>query len=478
MKKDLFQKILTILILSLLCVSAFWIRFENFQRSPNVTIDEMVYARMGAQMAENPFDYNTLDYGQDLAQGGRDLPDYFFEPLFKHPPLFSALIAISFKIKGSEFKNSIYPALWAGVLSILVIYFLGSILYSRATGLLAALLLWLDPISVVCSQKVWMDPLIAFFVLLAVTCLAYAVKNEKPWFFVWAGLAAGSAMNTKYTGILVIFIGLAYALLYERSLFKIRRFRIGMILPVLMLTPWFLWNGAVYGTDHLFDILRNHLELQTIVQIILQNMFLFTFLLSLLLAAQILLKNFYRPSRPQAPQQSLLKNTGSWLESFSCVLIIIILAGWFKEYILRSLNFFDIPMGTWYQGVFSQEPPKFYIGRLIEFCALYTFGIVSLLTFHQKTPKEEALVRLSAGIILVFFILWGNFQSRYILSAVPFVVLLTSDFLIKALRWMETQPFILRVFEKPLFIVFILYAISKTAMINIHFAFPNDMCYF
>ncbi|HRZ39620.1 MAG TPA: hypothetical protein P5246_01290, partial [Candidatus Omnitrophota bacterium] len=165
-------------------------------------------------------------------------------------------------------------------------------------------------------------------------------------------------------------------------------------------------------------------------------------------------------------------------ESFSCVLIIIILAGWFKEYILRSLNFFDIPMGTWYQGVFSQEPPKFYIGRLIEFCALYTFGIVSLLTFHQKTPKEEALVRLSAGIILVFFILWGNFQSRYILSAVPFVVLLTSDFLIKALRWMETQPFILRVFEKPLFIVFILYAISKTAMINIHFAFPNDMCYF
>ena len=97
------KNVLIVLILSALTLCAFLTRLENVKKSKLISIDEMVYYRMGAQLKNDIFNYNTIPYANDLSKQGRDLPEYFFDPLFKYPPLFSLLIMESINLFGQNF---------------------------------------------------------------------------------------------------------------------------------------------------------------------------------------------------------------------------------------------------------------------------------------------------------------------------------------------------------------------------------------
>ncbi len=383
------------------------------------------------------------------------------------------------KMFGANMVSAAYVALLLSVLMIVLIYFFGEALFGREVGLFAAFLLWMDPVSIICSQKVWMDSGIAFFTFLSALCFFLAVKNKIPWLFIASGITAGLAVNTKYTGVLIIFSFIVYAAVYDLALFKKRQFQIGvLILPFLMLVPWFLWNMQVYGKGNILTVLKQHSELQSVIGIFKEHIFLFSFLTFVFLLCFILFKKFFRPKPYHQPMKVLFAVRPSFFQKASGIFAVFFIAGVFHEYIFRSFNLWNFPSGTWYQGVFSNEPPLFYIGRLMEFSVLYILGFISFLTLDKKARDEEALVRLSAAVILGFFILWGNYQSRYILSAVPFVILLSAGAVMKCARWVETQPVILRWVLKSALVLFIVYSLTKTWLINIVFSFPNDMCYF
>ncbi len=140
-----------------------------------------------------------------------------------------------------------YVSLLMGALMIPMIYFLGVMIADRKVGALAALLLWLDPVSIICSQKVWMDTSVAFFTLLAVVFFVYALKSSNDWFFIFCGVASGLAVNTKYTGILITFVMIIFAAFYRKDLFANKKFQLSLVLPILLLLPWFFWNYRVYG---------------------------------------------------------------------------------------------------------------------------------------------------------------------------------------------------------------------------------------
>ena len=90
-----------------------------------------------------------------------------------------------------------------GSLSIIVLFLIGSLLYSNIAGLLAAAALTFSPLHVVCSRYVKEDACMIFFMLLTLYCILRCIyQKASPRLFLIAGFATGIATSIKYTGIL------------------------------------------------------------------------------------------------------------------------------------------------------------------------------------------------------------------------------------------------------------------------------------
>lgn len=467
------------IILTALTVSAFFIRLENFKNTRARTIDEIVYFRMAVQMSQNPADYNTISYGKELQAGGRELPEYFFQPLFKHPPVFSLLNAWMVRLFGPMLVSSFYISLLSGVLAIPLVYLLGRLIFSELVGLLAAVFMYLDPVSIMSSQKVWMDSPIAFFTLLSVVFFAYALKTQKNTFYLLTGLAAGLAMLTKYTGGLILIIYVLYACAYKRNLFTQKSFLISLALPFMMLIPWIVWNFQVYG--------ENTIQLQSQLEPMVGKLIhYFPFLAAVIFIVtgviwfyrkQIMTKisdrdQLKNPSYNQGSQENKL------LEKASVIVVIFFLL-LLSEQIKNAFQLTHVPFVTWYQGAFSGEPPTFYFGKLIEYFPVYIFAFISILSFHRQENDKAPLIRISAMVIILFFIAWGNYQSRYIASSLPFLLILAADMIVRLFQRIHQFHFILaRGIASAGLVIFLVYIFVRVMLVNEMVSFTNDMCYF
>lgn len=473
MPSEPIKKTLIVLFLAFLTISAFLIRLSNFKNSPARSIDEIVYYRMGKQILQEGLSgYNTIPYGREMAATGRPLPPYFFEPLFKHPPLFTFLITLSMKIFGPLLVSAEYISLLFGVFLIPLVYILGTVLFNRRIGLFSAFFLWLDPVTIMCSQKVWMETTIAFFTLLSAVFFAKGIKSNNDWFFILSGLSSGLAVNTKYPAVLITVAFVFYAFFSDRDLFCNRKFQISLALPFFCLLPWMYWNYRVYGLKSI----PHHGELNVLFKIF-SAKWAIVFLVGIILAAVLWLKerfshqgNAARPDTEPLPSTSLKKIS---------ILFLFFLGILLKDSLLHSLQFNHLPLVSWANGAFGNETPLFYLGRLIEYSFLYVFAFIGLFIYRSYHDPEIAFLRSSAFIILILYIMWGNYQSRYILAAIPFLVILGVHF------WTEN-------FEKVKFLksrlvyalgaggltAVMIYTVAKTYAIDLLLSYPNDMCYF
>lgn len=92
----------------------------------------------------------------------------------------------------------------AGVLTVAVTYLLGSAVLGSRAGLLAALILALMPLHVLNSDYATVDVTLTLFVALTLLFAARLARHPTPRDYLLAGLCAGLAASTKYTGGLVL----------------------------------------------------------------------------------------------------------------------------------------------------------------------------------------------------------------------------------------------------------------------------------
>lgn len=474
------QRLFTILLLGFLSTSAFFIRLNNFQRTNMMlTIDEIVYYRMAEQVSVNFFDYNTIPYGKELADRGRDLPSYFFAPLFKHPPVFTYLTSFSIRLFGVNLISAAYVPLFMGAMMIPLIYLMGTLIANRLVGLLAAVFLWLDPVSIICSQKIWMDTPLAFFILLSSLFFVYALNKNQDLFFLLSGIAGGFAVNTKYPGILVIMAIFLFSLFYRKDLFLRPKFWMGLCLPILMTLPWFFWNFQVYGLASL----KEHSEFSKFLRILTQNAIIFVpVVLAIVLSVFFLLKKSRKVIKHNDPELklSVADNDPNLILNYSSLLITgAFIFFYLKDSIFRTFDPNFLPATTWRQGIFYHETPTFYFRKLIEFFGIYILSFIALFIYHPKEKSEAAFVRISGSLIMLFFMFWGNFQSRYVLSSIPFFLLMAAGLIQRILNFIDdVEAFIPRIVFKSLLILFLGLCLMKVFYLNSALSFTNDMCYF
>jgi len=467
------KKILVFLMLGLLTASAFFMRLENFKNSQIRTIDEIVYCRMARQvLKEGLSGYHTMPYGKELADKGRPLPDYFFKPLFKHPPLFTFMNCLSMRLFGDKFISCGFVSLVFGVLLIPLVYMLGSLLFDRKVALLSAIFMWLDPVNIISSQKIWMDTTLAFWCVLSIYLFAVALFKRYDFAYLLSGIACGLAMLTKYSGALSWIIILLYAV-YNRKLFKNRYFIGCLLIPGIILLPWFFWNFQVYGTDFILTHINiHHVSFESARTKVFAAIFL-VFILGTLWKGFRSLRN-----QSNGLNQSSRQNSSRLMRLLIMACAALLVIGTFPS-LVRSLTFSSLPTTSWRQGLFAMELPTFYFGRLIEWSVLFILSFAAFFIHLEEKTDSKFLLLISGLVILIFFMIWRNYQSRYILMGIPFLVILGVNFWRALLEKADelSNPF-LRSATRIGLKTFLVYAAAKTYYINLILSYSNDMCYF
>jgi uncharacterized membrane protein len=126
-----------------------------------------------------------------------------------HPPLYY----MSLKLFSSFFNYSVYgirlfSAIF-GVLTVWALYMLAKEVFDVRVARLAALLAAISPFAIQYSQEARMYAMLSFFILIAATFFAKALRTNKMKYFLWWGFFTGLSALTHYMGI--IFSSLYYA---------------------------------------------------------------------------------------------------------------------------------------------------------------------------------------------------------------------------------------------------------------------------
>lgn len=130
-----------------------------------------------------------------------------------------------------------------GLLTIVVVYFIGKKIYSEATGLLSALFLGIAPLSVVYSKIMNVAVPVTFWLVLAMLCTIKLVKTGNMKWYILTGIAAGLAIGTKYTAFpFLLVIGVAHTLSEKRIVLnkKIALSYLTAVLSFAIVNPYFV----------------------------------------------------------------------------------------------------------------------------------------------------------------------------------------------------------------------------------------------
>ena len=456
-----------IVILTVLC---FVVRFQNYKAhltTHRVTVDENVYFSIAKQLQQDPTAFNARAYVR-WNKNPEHLVDYMSAPLFKHPPVFFYLLAGSLRLFGDGDFAVILTSLLFGCLIIPVAFLLGRLAHGRATGLLAAALVALDPVMTICSQKVWLETTLVFFVVLSAYLYLKGFQSGRTVYFYSGGISLGLAALTKYPGILTIVPVWLFGMTDHKKAGQQRSFFMSLVIPLVMLVPWMGWNLKVYGWSFFYEAARVHGFLLKMPG----QVFIPIFLAGAL-GVWCFLK--FGKGRGQGVAVWLRKNDEVLKYLFLALLVLAVAPA-----IAKVARVSDMPQTTWERGGLSRnDGVLFYIRKLVEFSAFYILAYVALLTNTRPLSGCLGSIKSHAVVYLLFYSLYGNHQSRYVLMAVPFLLILG------AALWLDLYQAAGRLQDQrkawavsALLLFFLVAAISKTMLINVSVSFPNDMCYF
>ncbi len=470
MQSKQFKSIVIYALLAGMVCAGYVHRLRNFHRLDYKTTDEIAYAHLGAKLSRDVTNYQSHEFGLYLEDLGRYVPDYFHKPLFKHPPLFSMFVALSYRLSDMRLERALYPSLIFGLLLIPLAFLLAGELFDEHVGLLAAVLVYLDPVAVLCSQKIWMETTLAFFTVLAAYLFILGVRRNRPWLYVAGGLAAGLATMVKYPGFLAAVIMGLYALVLRRALFRSGKFLAGLAMPLIVSLPWIIWNYRVYGWEFLALQKRLHSN-----SLFLKDLPLTLLAALVLVVAAVAFHRFMRLIRKRFE--------GTWpliVRGLLAYLGLILVVFLHRE-IALGLRADHVPGTTWSATVWQDMPKTFlfYPGRLTEFSLFYLFAFASYFILRRDKSGERVFVFLCSLVILGFYTAWGNYQLRYVLAAVPFLMIQAAEMMVWAFRRADAgDDMLMRLSGKAAVLLLFFYALAKVIFVNITVSYPNNMCYF
>ncbi|MCD6459232.1 glycosyltransferase family 39 protein [bacterium] len=478
-----------IIFVFIICLTALSLRSNGFKDKGRTTFDEALYVHMAYEMSFDIRHYNAINYSrQYVSRRPKKLPDYLWKKIFKHPPMYCYLILNSYKIhnnfglqKTPIKRQAVRVSIWMGVLTVLAVYLIGRFISGPLVGGLAALFLTIDPVHWICSQKIWMETTITFFMVLSGLFYLYALKKEKGRiiFYILTGLSIGCAALTKYPGALAIVAVFLYTLFNRRDILKQPKWILIPGFMFLALLDWLFWNFDVYGIGFFLGEGKGFDDIRVGYTVLKKIIPLIVFAIGLFFGSVYLWKKkkiteiFQKTTVP-----SILKNKIVWMLIAAGTALFIARDDLIK--IISALSLKYEPPTSWRMGFFAREPWYFYLKRLFLYFPIYIFAYFSpfFVGWRRKNPQSSLPVYF-AGIICLFFILWGNYQSRYILPAVPWLLILSAYTIVNINKQiMALKNANLRTISLVILWAIVGLSIAKAVQVDLLLAVTNKPCYF
>lgn len=263
-------------VLFLLMVLGFWFRFDGLSSNYSFWIDEASSATFGRAI---------LDRGIPVLPTGYAANDY---------TIHFYLMAASFKLFGLTEFAARFPSVIFGVLTILVVYFLGKQFADKKVGLVAAFLTTFSVLEIVYSRQARSYQEVQFFFLLTVLALfvlfsSYDKKRLKIKHLLFLFIAFALSALTHKFALLFLFEAAIFIFLFRFDFVKnylvilvnfIKRNKLFGWLMAIVLTSFFLfslryfnfykainettlsfWSGKFgFNTRQYLDIVFTHLK--------------------------------------------------------------------------------------------------------------------------------------------------------------------------------------------------------------------------
>jgi 4-amino-4-deoxy-L-arabinose transferase-like glycosyltransferase len=255
--------------LVLLCLLVF---LPGFFSIPVVDRDEARFAQASRQMYESVALAPALQ--TSFHDGGLVIPKVQDRPRLNKPPLIYWLQSASAGLfsRGNPYRDAIWmyriPSLIAAIVAVLTVYRLGTRMFDRRTGWLAAALLAVSPVIAWEAHQARAD-----MVLLACTTVAMAAlwdcyargrggedpseSSWKPALSFWIALSLGILTKGPITPLVVLLTILALGILARewRWLGNTRPL-LGIPLTILIVAPWVWAVGEKVGWDTYLATIR------------------------------------------------------------------------------------------------------------------------------------------------------------------------------------------------------------------------------
>ena len=421
--------------------------------SVNLSRDEIVLLTLGKNLQGGWSHYHVREWYEQERIAGREAPAYLGRPLFKHPPLMATMLSWAGEPGLRGTRNAFMLMFGFGVLVCAAVYGLARFLLTPMWSLVPAAMAWVDPLLWVGSVKVWLDLPLTLF---CAAGLGFAWRGRSsPGAFLGMGICFGLAFLTKYPAM-AVWAAAVVLLWTDKSFHKGPFFGWGCALPWLMLTPWLVWNLRVSGwsaldfeeSRHAFRVLGTNLW--AVVAVAIAGGFIV----------------WKRRGLSNEPDDMLRGRRLLLALFFLAVVGLFLFHSWFSGR--------QEPRASLGVHFFSGERAWFYLDRLLSLDPLLWPGLVAL--FWRRLPPPANFLRWVALAFGLVFSIWGNYQSRYIMPAVPVVCVLSawslfqiSDYLSKpGAMWLEGAWFC----------SWLVFAVVRLNWIHQKLTLPNHFTYF
>ena len=215
------------------------------------------------------FAFRSIGYIDFFSSPYQTTPwEWFSEiPIWAHfsfhdaPPLVFLIQHLFFILFGQSILVLRLPFVLAGIASIYLLYLIGKQIFNSQVGIIASLLLAVSSYHVWISRTGLQESIVIFLSLLAFYLFLQAQETNRYW--LW-GICLGLAMLAKYTAFILLPIFVVHLLFFQRSVFKDKRFWLGVILIFVVFSPVIIYNLKLYQTRGHFDLQFSYLFKQDV----------------------------------------------------------------------------------------------------------------------------------------------------------------------------------------------------------------------
>lgn len=220
----------------------------------------------GLWSADEP---RVAEIGREMALSGNwAVPTLNQKPFLEEPPLYYAILALTFKTLGVSDKVARIPSAIFAFATVLVAFFMANRFFGPRVALFSGLILATTGEFIRVAHWVIVDSALTFFVMSALYLFMTAYLSETDrkrllWYCLFY-IACTLAFYTKgFIGIVIPALSILPFLVIEKNLKEIIRMKLwlGFLIFLAMTLPWFvaLWHQA--GTEYLnVFFVHNHLQ--------------------------------------------------------------------------------------------------------------------------------------------------------------------------------------------------------------------------